>query len=113
MEYLIRRGRYASCVHARGLSCFKIILFHAVILKMEITEAVEAGDVAKVTELLKHYSEHDQDDLNKALVKTGEKKEWECVKLLVNAGADPTAKGYRYKALNLHRLLTMPSALSC
>ena len=26
MEYLIRRGRYASCIHAGGLSCWRVFL---------------------------------------------------------------------------------------
>ena len=30
-EYLIRRGRYASCVHAGGLSCLMWLLFQALI----------------------------------------------------------------------------------
>ena len=30
MEYLIRRGRYASCVHAGGLSCFWVVHTSAV-----------------------------------------------------------------------------------
>ena len=40
MEYLICRGRYASCVHAGGLSCFsnnnysKILFFRAAVLNV-------------------------------------------------------------------------------
>ena len=32
MEYLIRCGRYASCVHAGGLSCYVIVIMNGYML---------------------------------------------------------------------------------
>ena len=47
MEYLIRCGRYASCVHAGGLSCFKIML--DLIYKTQILSRCSARDKQKYT----------------------------------------------------------------
>ena len=60
---------------------------------MEIVQTVETGDVEKLKEFLESGTKN-KGDLGFALIRASELKQWECVKLLIESGADVNTTSY-------------------